>query len=737
MLKKFRSINFKKIDYRNYIMISLVLLSLGLAIFYFKYADNRLWETLIDIKNSFKYYISELFILDWETKITINDFTKQPFEMPFNLPSTLEELKAWLKEYWNEFKQFENVKLYFTYLSILLQKLLRYIILIMPFILIFYLIMEMFGHEVNNDYNKDSKALIFWKKVIEDKILIPIKNWIIKFLQFNKEHSYYIKLIILIWCYSFNIYSIFIEAVAYYLYFVMAFDLSTIYIQFLKLLFDLSIMLDFVPLFIWLIVTMAILNAWRRKIGYLRLNHFEAKNKGFINERSLCTLNVGTMGKGKTKLMTDINLSIESMFRNKAYELILECDLKFPNFPWINLENAMKKAISKHNVYNLATTKKFIDMLETQFYLSYSEDVKSFKSIRRKIKKYYGTPVYENSLFDYDLNRYPLDYDNKLFIKELWEVIKDYAQLYFIYIVESSLILSNYSIRTDNQLQDLGNFPLWNTDFFKKDSRLLEAHSRHSHILDYDSLRLGKLIINNNKKANSLEFGVISTTELGKERGNMLELQHIKRNEDTTNQKNDLFNHSIKMARHKATIMNYPFIRFTGDDQRPESLGADARDLFEIVHIDEVNEMELAMPLFSLEYLICNFIINKFKDSYSNYRFERGDNTLLMYLFHNLTAKVNKYYEGVINTFGYQKYNLKLEAGTQDGIFKDKEYYLSFKKIYSLRYSTDCFSDFFDEKAYKSTIGINDLQEYRTERASFDEMELQNSYFFNELKKLK
>ena len=55
------------------------------------------------------------------------------------------------------------------------------------------------------------------------------------------------------------------------------------------------------------------------------------------------------------------------------------------------------------------------------------------------------------------------------------------------------------------------------------------------------------------------------------------------------------------------------------------------------------------------------------------------------------------------------------------------------KKIYSRRFSTDCFSEFFREKALRSKVGINDLLEYKTERATFEELKKQNSYFITDL----
>lgn len=68
-------------------------------------------------------------------------------------------------------------------------------------------------------------------------------------------------------------------------------------------------------------------------------------------------------------------------------------------------------------------------------------------------------------------------------------------------------------------------------------------------------------------------------------------------------------------------------------------------------------------------------------------------------------------------------------------MFNENKYYLTSKKIYSKRFSTDCFSDFFTEKALRSPVGIDDLSEYATEKATFSELGTQNSYFINDLLK--
>lgn len=69
-----------------------------------------------------------------------------------------------------------------------------------------------------------------------------------------------------------------------------------------------------------------------------------------------------------------------------------------------------------------------------------------------------------------------------------------------------------------------------------------------------------------NPKAGSFEFGIVAISEIGKERGNNLELKEVKKGTEETNQKNDLFNAWLKMCRHSATVDNFPFIKVFTDD---------------------------------------------------------------------------------------------------------------------------------------------------------------------------
>lgn len=704
-----------KRDYRHWICIGITLCFVLLAVFVFPHAFPRILESCVDIGTSAKYYVSELFELNLKGEITVNSFSKMPFEMPFQLPNTWEEFQVAWGKYWELLFTQENFMAYLEKCADILFYVSKGLIIVLPVLSVIIVVAAFKKREQNNDYNKDSRFLHWWKEKAEKKVYVPVKKWICGFVEFVKENFFYIKLWAWIWAYSFNGIAIAFECLAFYLYFVTSFKMADVYIQVLKLLMDLSVCIDFIPVLGWIFLGFVLLNVIRRKIGYDRLEHMENMNRGFINARPIVTMINGTMGTGKTTMITDMALSQEIMFRDEAFQRMMNCDLKFPFFPWINLELALKKAMKNHSVYNLATCRRFV------------------RSKKRKFQK----NVCRKNIFMYDYERYGMTFDSKLFLEDIWEVIETYAQLYLIYVTQSSLIVSNYSIRSDIRLEDNGNLPLWDTELFKIDISMIEAYSKYAHILDFDMLRLGKKVVERNKKADSFEFGIIVITEIGKERGNNLENQEMKKKDDTANAKNDLFNDWLKMVRHNATVDNFPFVKVIVDEQRPESWGADARDLCEIGIIEERTSRKLAMPLFALSDLLIEWKLDKGIMPYAQHRFERGDNIAPVYFSHGLNAKLFKYHLGIYNTFGYDKLCLSVEKGTRDGKAKKHWYYLMDSKIRRKRFSTDCFSEVFEEKTLRSELGLDDLECYVTSKAKFWEMLKTNSYFFKKLADIK
>lgn len=111
-------------------------------------------------------------------------------------------------KYWNLLFLKDNFLKYLSSILLFLNNSLRFLIIILPVFLIFIIIKNN-KKIINNDYNKDSNLLIKFKK-LENIVLIPIKNWILNFYYFLKNNSYYLKIWLFLFLYSFNIIAIFI-----------------------------------------------------------------------------------------------------------------------------------------------------------------------------------------------------------------------------------------------------------------------------------------------------------------------------------------------------------------------------------------------------------------------------------------------------------------------------------------------------------------------------------------------
>ena len=160
-------------------------------------------------------------------------------------------------------------------------------------------------------------------------------------------------------------------------------------------------------------------------------------------------------------------------------------------------------------------------------------------------------------------------------------------------------------------------------------------------------------MLKNNPNRNAFGFGVYVISEIDKERKNAPELKDVKADSENCNQKNDLFNVLLKMSRHACVIANRVFVKVFADLQRPESLGADARELGEVVYIRENSEAAVTLPFFSPFYFfeLAFLGINaKFISPYVQYNHNRGDSTLFVYLIKNIVAAIQHSYERINNT---------------------------------------------------------------------------------------
>lgn len=718
-----------RINYRHIICIAITLGIVLLGVFAFPNTLGRTVECVRDLGTSIGYFFAELFYIKHDITPTVNELANIPFfdftapgtpsASSTSLPDTWAGFQSSWVAYWTLWATSDNFLGYLDLLADIMYWVCMTILIALPFVLIFYIYFGRYTKTQNNDYDKDSKPLKAFKWLAAHTYL-PVKRFILQFISFVREHKPYWAVWLCLMLWYFNVFTVIIEFIAFYLYFVISFDLLSVYRQVYKLFIDLAVPITFIPLWLWIIIAWLILNYVCKQIAFNSLYHNERKNRGFINERGVVTIVYGAMGAGKTTQITDMALSTEIQFRDTAFEIILDTDMQFPYFPWCNLEKVLKYVMNDHIIYDVPSCKRWV---------------------YQKYKRWLKRPCKEK-LFDYDYGRYGLTYDNKLELVSIWQAIENYACAYLIYTVQSSLLISNYSIRSDNLMSDLGNFPIWNTDFFKRDSRLIDSYSRHAHILDFDMLRLGKQMLEDNPNKNAFGFGVYIVSEIDKERKNSPELENIgiRGSAKTCNQKNDLFNVLLKMSRHACVVANKVFVKIFADLQRPSSLGADALELGEVVDIVNMGGMAPAFPFFSpfwlFDLLYC-WLKPKFDNFYVEYRYNRADNTLLLYLLKSITAKLAKYHDGMYNLFGSQTLALEVERGSRDGTnIKARKYYRMPKKIYSKRFTTNCLSGIFEARAAANYIGIDDLAEYADIMATNQELSIQNSHFQKEIKLL-
>ena len=692
-----------------YIWLSAVITVIFLCMGAFWYTRSyiRLWETITELDSSVKYYFSKIFGLQNSTQVEVLKPSDVIAGEVLPLPSTPSTFWLKCKVFFTLLVDMKNLEVYYSGISGFLLGLTRVLVILIPVIVLAVVLIKKLYNTPNTNHGKDTLPLRMFKK-ISGITYQPLKRFILEYYEFLNENPKWKTAWLWIWLGNVNFLSIFVAFISYYFYFSVSFDLASIYPQVVNLLKDLLLVLRHFPWFITGTVAWIIFTRLRENMGTQVLQRYEARNCGFIKELPIVSMACGSMGKRKTTLTTDMSLSQTVMFRQEAFKRLQKQDMKFPFFPWIKFEKELQRCMEYGRVYNFASIRTWV---------------------AQKRERYEKHANVAWQLYGYDVGRYGLYFDSALKREYLFDVLETYAKLYFIYVIESSLLVANYSIREEDILYNGGNFPMRAYSFFSP----APEYTRFAHILDFDILRLGKKVIENNPNAGSFEFGVVVITEIGKERANMLELKEMKKGADEANQKNDLFNAWLKMCRHSATVDNFPFIKVFVDEQRPESWGADARELADILHVANTGKPKLALPFYTIEEMLYEWVFTRFILTYYNFRYIRGDNTLFVHILKCIVNKIWAHNERIYNRFGYSVLSIEKERGTQDSKPEKKRYFLANYKIYRERFTTDCFSDYFNELAEKSGVGLMDYLSYKTVRASVEELKLQNSYFIRDL----
>ena len=709
----------KKFNYRHLVGIAILVASLLFAVFVIPWVFQRTAEMLTDLFECLKYYFLTLIWVEATPPSGIGNVSNVDSKLVF--PINWEEFKTSFVNFWEKFFNGENFSKWSAEFGNVMLIVLTVLQLLLILGLLIKLLLSKKLETPNNDYNKDSAALRAFKKF--ERIFVPINHWLKDLILFFKLTKVpYKKLFIAIWLYNLNVYTIIGESLAFLFYIVSSLNFDIFFIQIYKLAFDINLTLKTLPWYVWLLLLFMFLRKYRIKKGLKKLNHLQAQNCGFVKALGVATLVTGPMDYGKTKLLTSMSLNLSTIYKETSKDSLFKIDFKFRHFPFINFENALKHEILSHRIYSLATCERYVRNRRKFFEKFLSEPWRN----KNDIGKMY--------CFGYDYAEYGLFYDNGMYLENLFDCLETYAKAFYIYVLDCSLIASNYAVREDNVVESVGNFPVWDFDFFRRNPAILDDISYYSKILDFDTLRKGKKVIPFNELADTLEFGVITITELDKERGNSIDTKELKKMVDEANQKNDLFNYSLKMGRHPSTIDYKPYIKFLLDLQRSMKVDADLREVCsEVLDITGTQERELALPWFFLEEFLYGLLIPKFKDTYERYRFYHGNNTLFMYLLRKICVPLHNYYHNTYNKFGFDITYLNVQNGKLDDVPVEKKYFIMYKKDFANRYSTDSHADFYRQSALLKNKGLIDYPSYGSSRATLEELKLQNSYFIRDL----
>ena len=332
---------FKTVNYRHFVAFCLIAISLLFAVFKYELSYIRLFQNTMDLISSLAYYFCKTFL-------GFEDVTTSVLDLPdVDISSVLSfDVDVFSRKfdyYWEYFFNTKNLANYSMYVFSSISLVLSLLSILIPvFLLIVSMIKKSYLSEGDEeDKHSDTVYLTFFKRKIEP-ILILSFEWCKSFVFFMSEHRIYLKFLILIWLTNLNIVTILFGLVAFYLFFISSFSFTSIPVVLIKLALDLVIMFAGASVFLWFILAYIIITRMLKKRAYRILQHNEMKNRGFINSQPLVTLSCGTMGSKKTTSAVDMALSTSVMFKDKALELMMAHDMKFPNFPWLRFEEDLK-----------------------------------------------------------------------------------------------------------------------------------------------------------------------------------------------------------------------------------------------------------------------------------------------------------------------------------------------------------------------------------------------------------
>lgn len=710
-----------KIKHINVFQIILIVLMFGLIVFtILNFSSHRLFgKSFIELIDSVVYYFRSMFseeqissegvsVLAFDESIARSVLPIDIEVFGYRFLSTFEIMvnPAFIKTSWNGF-------------LIWLGKAANVVLLLaMPvFIIIFcYYNFVIFKNKLNSEPSQMSKPLkvFLW---MQDKIYYPVKYFFVNlWMEFRNNKVFFFGFIIL-GLYNINIFSFILTFFAWYLYFVFSVDFISLWILLCKFFICISPLLY--PFFwpFWILGVLILIEYLKIKRAYSKLQDMYDKNDDFVEQLGIITGIYGPPGAGKNTLEVGIATQKERLLRLQAFNQMMEIRSEFPDFPFRYLE--MK-------VEDLKVNNEIVNKIQIEFY---------FRDFFKD----------KDEIFGYSLKCNKTEHYDDLSVANIIDELIDYAQLYYIYV--SSLAASTYSLRYDKGVMLSHAFPGLRYDFFHRDFRN-DHESERAKIFDLNLIRLNNQLDNSNdkngyvykptkdKNITLFDFGLLTLSEFGKDRGNRYSNQS--RKDLKVKPSNDGTSNCLGVLRHLTSVRHKQYGFIVWDDQKLSSFsGVEAAMAETNIFISKQNKnMKISLPLWFIEGVLLEWFSSRYNKLYQKYIHMRSDQTLFSYLVSHVSSFFNNLCRNMLNTFGYRKIDLSLSGVNVNGAQEkrgEESFYLFNKIVFSDRYQTDCYKGFFDNLKRQAKKGINQFDSFSGKAATIEELIQTNGYFSSEM----
>ena len=701
--------------FKHFLAILIILLPLLLLFFKESWMLPRAIVTVSSawdkIKDIFYFYTGQ----EYESSYMLENIWLIPGSVHIIPEINFEKFGAFMGDYWKILWSYPNFMMFGLKTSEGLMNFARFLMILIIVCLLFYLLFQGYFDENKLDCSKQSKPLILYLKFKNG----PWATFKLKVINFFKwfYHSWYFPVLMTILVFNLCLPFIVIDLLVEYFHFFACFNFTSLLDTLVAEIITLYQVIAFLPLGIKLLLLFLL-------IRFLTILHARRLIEGKLiprdeamvnNDTGVFTLILGKMRGGKTTLATSMARIMNTIYHKNAYENMNRVSLMFPEFPFIALEREIARLTLRHRMVNVQQAGKYV-----------------LKIYRLSLNKPF-------ILFGYDITVKKTEFFDGACNISLEDALIIYAESYWVYFHPGNLIASNYPIRTDDLRLDKGHLVLWDYDYFnRKNKKSLWEYSKLSHVLVFDSLRMGKKKTSNNIYKDTAGPMVAVSTEFGKEYGNMVTNQAYSAKDEEANPKNDLLDYSLKLGGHLANIWHTNFFKFIADEQRSGSLSSNLVDVAQsIFTADKKNQTEKsALKLFLLEPLILDFFI-KIRDSfYSKYRHVRDDSTLMFYLLNKIGTFAYSIESYIYMRYGYKEVILPRCVCDSTGNLKEEEtekFYIINFIDYANRFESACMKDFLNQYKNDAYRGFFDLPEYKKLMPNKKEWEMQGSYLVSDL----